>query len=67
MFTTACFEIGRIKGWRSPSESAYIERLGEADGIAPSVACLCTDEAEYHNCRVFSIESRRIALIAVPD
>jgi 3-oxoacyl-[acyl-carrier protein] reductase len=55
------------KGWRTPAESAYLEDLGGADGIAPWVAYLCTDEADYLNGRVFAVESRRIAMIAEPD
>jgi 3-oxoacyl-[acyl-carrier protein] reductase len=55
------------RGYRTEAEVRYIDGIGGPDGISPWVTYLCTDEADYINGRVFAVESRRIAMIALPD
>ncbi|MET0546398.1 MAG: SDR family oxidoreductase [Caulobacterales bacterium] len=55
------------KGFRSPAESAYLLGLGGPEGIAPWLAYLCSDQADYINGNIFAVEARRIALLAWPE
>ena len=57
----------KARGYRSDAEVAYYANLGGAEGVAPWVAYLATEEAGYLNGRVFAVESRRVAMLAQPD
>jgi NAD(P)-dependent dehydrogenase (short-subunit alcohol dehydrogenase family) len=55
------------RGFRSQSEIDYIMGLKGPEGIAPFITYLCLPEADAINGHVFSVEGRRIALLAAPD
>lgn len=53
------------RGLRTAADSAYNRGTGGPDAIAPWIAYLCTDAADYLNGQVFAVESRRIAMLAM--
>ena len=55
------------RGLRTAQDTAYSKGVGGPEAIAPFVAYLCTDAADYLNGQVFAIESRRIAMLAMPE
>lgn len=55
------------RGLRTAADTAYNKQTGGPDAIAPWVAFLCTDAAEFLNGQVFAVESRRIGLVSTLD
>ena len=55
------------RGLRTATDTAYSKGTGGPDAIAPWVAYLCTDAADYLNGQVFAVESRRVAMLAMPE
>ena len=55
------------RGYRTEAEAKYLANIGEGSGVAPWVAYLGSDEADYINGHVFAVESRRIAMVALPE
>lgn len=62
----AWMEVLIDRGFRTPAECRYSATVGGPEGVAPFVAYLCSDEAEYLNGHVFALEGRRIALLSSP-
>jgi NAD(P)-dependent dehydrogenase (short-subunit alcohol dehydrogenase family) len=52
------------RGYKTPADIRYIEKLGPPEGVAPWLAYLCTEDAANINGQVFALESRRIALLS---
>lgn len=55
------------RGYVGRAEAAFRAGMGGPDGVAPWIAYLCTDEAEYLNGHVFAVDARRVALLSDPD
>lgn len=55
-----------IRGYCDEAEYRYVLGMGGAEAIAPWVAYLCLEEADYINGRVFFVEGRRIGLQLLP-
>ena len=55
------------RGYRTEAEAKYFANIGDGSGVAPWVAYLASDAADYINGQVFAVESRRIAMVALPE
>lgn len=55
------------KGFYTAAEAAYLAGIGGPDGVAPWIAYLCSDQADYLNGQTFALDTRRVALVAPPD
>lgn len=54
------------RGFYTPAEIDSLSTIGDATGVAPWIAYLCTDQAANLNGQVFAVEQRRVALIDEP-
>jgi len=66
-FFVALVESWHQRGWISDAEKDHIIRIHGADGVAPFVVFLCTDEAQAINGCTFNVEAGCISLLAEPD
>jgi 3-oxoacyl-[acyl-carrier protein] reductase len=57
----------RNRGYMEAAALANLATIGGPDGIAPWIAYLCTDHANYLNGQVFAVEDRRVSLLHEPD
>jgi 3-oxoacyl-[acyl-carrier protein] reductase len=61
------FRWWNAHGYMSVPEMEYKFGVNGPEGVAPWIVYLCLDQAECYNGQVFSIESRRIGMLAWPE
>ncbi|MGE0388244.1 MAG: SDR family NAD(P)-dependent oxidoreductase [Gammaproteobacteria bacterium] len=55
------------RGFMERARIDYLKDMGPSEAIAPWVVYLCTEDASYLNGRVFAVEARRIAMLALQE
>ena len=55
------------RGYVKQPEANFRAGMMEPDGVAPFVAYLCTEDAEYLNGHVFAVDARRVSILGRPD